>query len=105
MQTAEEDVRPVELPLLRVAVEVFRIRMFEVEADQMDARGAEVIREEDRPISVGEAAEIPKAPRGPGLRRRDRRPGEPRAPLPHCRPVVAMPVDHRDGPPASRLHL
>src|SRR2546426_10736821 len=97
MEASEKDVRPVELSLFRSAIEVLRIRMFKVEADQMNARGAEVIREEHRPISVGEAAEIPKAPRGLGLRRRDRRPGEPGGPLPHCRPVVAMAVDHRDG--------
>src|SRR5256886_6032225 len=105
MQAAEEDVRPVELPLLRAAVEVFRIRMFEVEADQVDAGGAEVIREEDRPISVREAAEIPETSKGPGLRRRHRRPGEPRGPLPHRRSVVAVAVDHRDRSLDIRFHL
>src|SRR5213594_3198163 len=67
MQAAEEDVRPVELSLLRAAIEVFRIRMFEIETDQVDAGGAEVIREEDRPISVREASEIPETSKGPGL--------------------------------------
>src|SRR3989475_12852220 len=105
MQAAEEDVRPVELPLLRAAVEVFRIRMFEVETDQVDAGGAEVTREEDRPISVREAAEIPEASKGPGLRGRHRRPEEPRGPLPHRRSVVAVAVDHRDRSLDIRLHL
>src|SRR2546430_10289465 len=105
MQAAEEDVRPVELPLLRAAVEVFRIRMFEVEADQVDAGGAEVIREEDRPISIREAAEIPKASKGPGLRRRHRGTGEPRGPLPHRRSVVTVAVDHRDRSLDIRFHL
>src|SRR5436309_2964356 len=76
METAEEDVRPVELPLFCATVEVLRIRMFEVEADQVDACGAEVIREEHRPISVGEAPEIPKGSEGRGLRCRHGRPGE-----------------------------
>src|SRR5437773_12509135 len=96
METSQEDVGPVELPLLRAAVEVLRIRMFEVETDQVNPRGAEVIREQDRPISVREAAEIMEAPEGPGLRRRHRRTGELRGPLPHRRPVVPVNVDHRD---------
>src|SRR5436309_15502687 len=96
MEAAEEDVRPVELPLFRAAIEVLRIRMFEVEANQVDARGAEVIREEDRPISVREASEIPEASKGPGLRRRHRRPGEPRGPLADRWSVVAVAVDHRN---------
>src|SRR2546422_755722 len=96
METAEEDVRPVELPLFCAAVDVLGIRMFEVEADQVDLRGAEVIREEHRPISVREASEIPKASDGPGLRCRHGRPGEPRGPLSNHRSVVAMAVDHRD---------
>src|SRR5439155_1649368 len=83
MEAPEEDVRPVELPLFRAAVEVLRIRMFEVEADQTDARGAEMVCEEHRPISIRKAAEVPQASEGPGLRRRHRCPGEPRCPLPH----------------------
>src|SRR5436309_5266122 len=82
MEAPEEDVRPVELPLFRAAVEVLRIRMFEVEADQTDARGAEVVREEHRPISIRKAAEVPQAPEGPGLRRRHRCPENRGA---HCR--------------------
>src|SRR5881296_768951 len=81
METSEEDVRPIELPLFRATVEVLRIRMLEVEADQMNKRGAEVIREEHRPISVREASEVPKASEGFGLRCRHGRPGEPRGPL------------------------
>src|SRR5438093_2499961 len=96
MEASQEDVRPVELSLFRSAIEVLHIRMFEVEADQVDACGAEVIREEDRPISVRETAEIPEASKGPGLRGRHRRPGEPRGPLSDRRPVVTVAVDHRD---------
>src|SRR5437870_12265913 len=96
MQAAEEDVRPIELSLLRAAVEVFRIRMFEVETDQVDAGGAEVIREEYRPISVLEASEIPEASNRPGLRRRHRRPEEPRGPLMHRQSVVLVSVDIHD---------
>src|SRR5207244_9991707 len=96
METSEEDVRPVELPLLRAAVEVLRIRMLEVEANQADAGGAEVIREEHGPISVREASEVPKASEGLGLRCRHGRPGAPRGPLSHRRPVVTVAMDHRD---------
>src|SRR5947199_10558285 len=98
MEAPEEDVRPVELPLFRAAVEVLRIRMFEVEADQTDARGAEMVCEEHRPISIRKAAEVPQASEGPGLRRRHRCPGEPRCPLPHRRSVVAVAVDDRCRP-------
>src|SRR3989449_9383287 len=105
METSEEDVRPVELPLFRATVEVLRIRMFKVEADQMNKRGAEVIREEPRPISVREASEVPKASEGLGLRCRHGRPGEPRGPLSHRRPVVTVAVDHRDRSLRIRLYL
>src|SRR2546430_5345420 len=105
MEASQEYVRSYELPLLRAAFEVLRIRMFEVETDQVNPRGSEVIREEGRPIPIREAAEIPKAPEGPGLRRRHRRTGEPRGPLPHRRPVVPVTVDHRDRSLDIRFHL
>src|SRR5437899_12017650 len=105
METAEEDVRPVQLSLFRAAVEVLCVRILEVEADQADACGAEVIREEDRPISIREASEIPKASDRPGLCRRHRRPGEPRRPLSYRRSVVAMAMDHRDRYLGIRFHL
>src|SRR2546426_3556988 len=105
METSEEDVRPVELPLLRAAVEVLRIRMLEVEANQADAGGAEVIREEHGPISVREATEIPEASKGPRLRGRHCRPGEPRGPFSHGRSVVTVAVDHRDRSLDIRFHL
>src|SRR3989441_10668756 len=105
METAEEDVRPVQLSLFRAAVEGLCTRMLEVEADQADACGAEVIREEHGPISVREASEIPKASDGPGLCLRHRPPGGPRGPLYHRRPGVAVAVDHRDRSLGIRFHL
>src|SRR5947199_10387193 len=99
MEAPEEDVRPIELPLFCAAVEVLRIWMFEVEADQADARGAEMVCEEHRPIPIRKAAEVPQASEGPGLRRRHRCPGETRCPSPHSRCVVAVSVCRRD--PAS----
>src|SRR5438445_12990340 len=95
METAEEDVRPVQLSLFRAPVEVLCVRILEVEADQADACGAEVIREEHGPISVREASAIPQASDSPGLCRRHRRPGAPRRPPPDRRPGGAMAMDHR----------
>src|SRR2546425_11356883 len=79
--------------------------MLEVETDQMDARGAEMIREEHRPISVREAAEIPEPSGWPGLRRRDGGTREPRGPFSHGRSVVAMAVNHRDRALGVRFRL
>src|SRR5213078_3141362 len=104
-QRAEEDVGPVELSLLRSRVEVLRARMFEVESDQTNPSGTEVVREEHGSVAVRESAEVAQGSHRPGLGRSQSLAREQRRPLAYGRTVVSVTMDDRDRASIVRLHL
>src|SRR3990170_3273583 len=62
VQRVDQDVRPVEFPLLHLAVLVLRTRVLEVESNEEEARGPQMVREERRAVPVREAAKVVDSP-------------------------------------------
>src|SRR5439155_301532 len=81
LQIPDQYVGPVEFALLRPEVCVFRTRVFEVESDQVDAGRPKLVREEDGPVAIREAAEIAEPSGGPRLGGGYRLAREERSPL------------------------
>src|SRR5438046_10117209 len=79
--------------------------MFEVETDQTNPSGTEVVREEHRSIAVRESAEVAQGSHRPGLGRSQSLAREQRRPLAYGRTVVSVTMDDRDRASIVRLHL
>src|SRR5437879_1618909 len=79
--------------------------MFEVESDQTDPSGTEVVREEHGSVAVRESAEVAQGSHRPGLGRGHRLAREQWRPLTYGRTVVSVTMDDRDRASIVRLHL